>query len=310
MISIIITSFKEPNTIGRCIRALADIKYSGLKGEFEVIQVSPDKGTLDAGLKEAKRLKLGKRFIQITDPLKGKPYALNLAFKKSKGEILVLTDGDVYAKENALKYLLKPFENESVGGVTSRPMASDSKDTMMGYIGNLLADAADFRRRRTAKEHNGYFISSKRFFPMSGYLFAMRNVIKEIPVDLLSDDAYMSYMLRNMNLEIAYEPRAIVFVKYPDNLTDYYKQKVRSLGGYAQLKEYGVFKRDGQSRGFLTEVPHTFFALFYAKSLKQLYWSIVLHLVRLVTWYKILVKRVVKNEKIGKKGWERIESTK
>lgn len=61
MISIIITSWKEPKTIGKCIKCIADRKYSGLKDDFEIIQLSPDKETLDAGMHMAKELGLSKR---------------------------------------------------------------------------------------------------------------------------------------------------------------------------------------------------------------------------------------------------------
>ncbi len=48
MVSIIITSFKEPKTIEKCIKSVANSNYSGIKEPFEVIQVSPDKETLEA----------------------------------------------------------------------------------------------------------------------------------------------------------------------------------------------------------------------------------------------------------------------
>src|SRR5690554_3720495 len=106
MVSVLITSWKEPNTIAKAIRCIADSKYSGIPKDFQVIQVSPDKETLDAGLKEAKKLRLGNKFLQIKDPLKGKPFALNMAFKQVKGEICILTDGDVFFAKNAVKNLL------------------------------------------------------------------------------------------------------------------------------------------------------------------------------------------------------------
>jgi glycosyltransferase involved in cell wall biosynthesis len=56
MISVIIASFKEPKTIGRCISSIVNRKYSGIPTSFEIIQVSPDEETLNAGKKEAKKL--------------------------------------------------------------------------------------------------------------------------------------------------------------------------------------------------------------------------------------------------------------
>ena len=312
MISVIITSWKEPNTIGKCIKCIADRKYSGLKEEFEIIQLSPDKETLDAGMYMAKKLGLDKKeFIQIQDQRKGKPSALKLAFKKAKGEIWILTDGDTYFEKNAVKYLLEPFKNRKVGGVSGRAVAMNKKNSMFGYWGNLLSDAAHHRRIITMNKKEGnYYLSDKKFFPMSGYIMALRNFNFDIPPNVLSDDAYLSYSIRNIGKEIAYSPLAKCYVKYPTNLKDYYNQKVRSLGGFIQLKEFGVFQKDKQSRSFLIELKYASFVLKYATNFKEFMWSLTLFPVRLITWIKIFWERVILKKDMPKTGWERIQSTK
>jgi len=313
MISVIITSFKEPHTIGKCIQCIADKKYSGITKPFEIIQVSPDELTLKAGKKMANILKLSNsEYHRIIDPHKGKPYALKLALKKAKGDIVILTDGDTFFGENAVAELIKPFENEKIGGVSGRPISQDSRDNILGYWGHLLSESGDHRRKNTMQEvmNTKYYVSGDTFYPMSGYIMAMRNVDLNIPANVLSDDAYISYSLRNDGYEIGYAPRAVCYVKYPTNLKDYYKQKVRSLGGFKQLEKFGVFKKDKQSRSFLIELPYSFFVLKYAKNLKELIWSLLLFPVRLLTWIKIFWERDVLQKDMPSTGWERIESTK
>lgn len=313
MVSVIITSFKEPKTIRKCISSIADRKYSSIPNPFEIIQVSPDELTLKEGRKEANKLKLTKKqYIQVKDPRKGKPYALRMALEKAKGDIIILTDGDVYFEEGSVNELLKPFENENVGGVSGRPVSKDSKLNCFGYWGHLLSDSADHRRKNTMESIMGkeYYISSNTFFPMSGYIMAIKNMHIPIPSNVLSDDAYISYYIRNKNMDIAYAPKAISYVKYPTSIKDYYKQKVRSIGGFKQLKKMGIFKRDKQSRSFFIELRYTFFVLKYAKNLQEFYWSLLLFPVRLMTWIKILWERDILRKDMPKTGWERIESTK
>ena len=312
MISVIIASFKEPKTIGRCVSSIVNRKYSGIPTNFEVIQVSPDEETLNAGKKEAKKYRLGKKYIQLKDPRKGKPYALRMAFKKAKGDIFILTDGDTYFKKDAVKKLLEPFENEKVGGVSGRPVSQDKRDNMFGYWGHLLSDSADDKRSDSMEKVKGkdYYISRKTFFPMSGYIMAVRNINIKLPSNVLSDDAYMSYYIRNKHLEIAYAPKAMCCVKYPTNFKDYMKQKVRSLGGFTQLKHMAIFKKDKQSRSFWIELQYTGFVLRYAKSFKEFIWSLLLFPTRLITWIKIFWERSILRKDMPKSGWERIESTK
>lgn len=313
MVSVIITSWKEPKTIGKCIRCIGNKEYSGIDDNFEIIQLSPDKETLDAGLKEAKNLKLSqKQFRQIEDPHKGKPYALKMAIKAAKGDLLIFTDGDTYFEENAVKYILEPFKDKNIGGVSGRPISMDSKDNIFGYWGHLLSESGHHRRCNQMKkvESTNYFKSDRTFFPMSGYIMATRKINFDIPQNVLSDDAYISYELRNNGYEIAYVPKAICYVKYPTNLNDYYKQKVRSLGGFIQLEQFGVFKKDKQSRSILIELPYAFFVLAYPKNFKELLWSLLLFPVRLMTWIKIFWERKILRKDMSKSGWERIESTK
>jgi cellulose synthase/poly-beta-1,6-N-acetylglucosamine synthase-like glycosyltransferase len=312
MLSVIITSFKEPKTIGKCIECIGNSKYSGIPVPFEILQVSPDKETLEFGRIAAEKLGLNSNeFRQIVDPSKGKPFALKMALNEAKGDILILTDGDTYFDKNAVKELIKPFKDRKTGGVSGRPISADSKDTKMGYYGNLLADSAHHRRSTTMDlvENEDFYISKDQFFPMSGYIMAIRKTKFDIPQDVLSDDAYISYVLRNKGYEIGYTPKARCFVKYPTTLKDYYKQKVRSIGGFIQLEKYNIFKRDKQSRSFFIELGYFFFVFKYAKTFQEFIWSLFLFPIRLWTWIRIFWERRVLNKDF-KKTWTRIESTK
>ncbi len=301
MISIIITSYKEPKTIGKAIQSIANQKYSGITDNFEILQVSPDQKTLKEGKKTADGLNI-KNYIQIKDPCKGKPYALNMAFKKAKGEIIILTDGDVYFGKNAVKYLLKPFSNPKVGGVSGRPMAeSPPKNTHMGYIGHLLADAANHKRLNTLKKG--------KFFPMSGYIMAVRKINIKIPKYILSDDAYISYKILDQGYKIEYTPKAEAYIKYPDNLKDFFKQKVRSHGGYKQLENLDIMPKDNKSRTFTDELKYLCFPINYAANLKEILWSLSLYPIRLLTWLKIFwTQKFIKKD--YQDIWVRVDSTK
>lgn len=313
MISVIITSFKEPKTIGKCIKCIADRKYSGITSPFEIIQVSPDELTLKAGRKAANELKLSKHeYRHVIDPHKGKPTALKMALEKAQGDIIILTDGDTYFEKNAVAEIIKPFENDNIFGVSGRPISQDTKNNIWGYWGHLLSDAGDDRRRTTMElePNTSYYISKSSSFPMSGYIMAIRNMKFNLPHNVLSDDAYISYSIRNKGYDLAYAPKAVCYVKYPTNLNDYLKQKVRSLGGFKQLEKFKVFQKDKQSRSFGIELTYAFYVFRYAKNIKEFIWSLCLFPIRLITWIKIIWERVILKKDMSSTGWDRIESTK
>ena len=289
MISIAITAYKEPVTVKK---AITSILNQNLKN-FELIVCAPDKETLEAAKQTYKKVKL------IKDPGKGKPTALNLIFKKAKGNLIILTDGDVYVGDNSLNFLLEKFSNPKIGAVSGRPVPINKRNNFWGYISYLLTDMADRLRKKLAKEG--------KFFVCSGYLYAIRKgPVKEIPPNILSDDAYASKIIWDKGYKIAYAPEAKVFVKYPTNLKDWLKQKVRSTGGYEQLKK--IFGKKVM-RSFMQEAFGILEVLKYPRSLKEFIWTTFLIILRAYLWAKIFIDIKLRKKQF-REIWVRIESTK
>lgn len=313
MISILITAWKEEKTIGKCLETLLG-NYSD---DFEVLLAIPDKETRKAALDKAAELNIIDR-VTISDftndgKPKGKPAELNDLIDRANGEILLFGDGDTYFGTEVISKLVRHFKSKKVYAVTGRPISSDSKNTMMGYFGHLLTDAAHHKRMvdltNNAEGHGKTFVKKRSFFPVSGYLFAMRKTDIRSPEDCLVEDAYFSYEIYNQGGIIEYEPEAQVFVKFPKTLSDYFKQKKRSVGGFVQLWKYGVVKPETKTRSFWRELEYFWFPISYAKNLKELMWSFALYPIRFWLWLQIYWERKIK-EKDFEKTWVRIESTK
>ena len=273
MISCIITAHKEPGTIKKAIdkMALACIRAHA---EYEILVIAPDTETLT----EAESYS-GKNLRIIKDPGKGKPTALNIAFKEAKGDLLVLTDGDVYVNQYAIRELIdKTAERKEIGAVSGRPRSTDSKNNRYGFWSHLLTDMAD----ETRKKANGSFVCS-------GYLYALRpGIVESIPEDCLSDDAYISYNVIAKGYKIDYAPGAQVFVKYPDNFKDWMNQKKRSTGGYTQLKEEYNLEPIKEMRSFSQEAKGLLRVISYGSSIKELLWIKLLIGARIWMWLNIL----------------------
>ncbi len=314
-ISVILTAFKEQKTIAKAVSSICDPKYSGFDGSIELIQLSPDVETLEAGLLEAQKYP-NTNLVQIKDPANGKPNAINLGLKNVSGEIIILTDGDIYLAKNAIANLVKFLEtNIEYGAVTGRPVSADSKKEMMGYFGHLFADANHYRRMIDLKgispDKSRLFVKKHKFFPLSGYIMAIRRDAFDfrLPEDTLVDDAYISYMIYNKGYKLGYEPEAIAYIKYPKNLSDYFKQKKRSTGGYVQLWKYGIVKEETKSRSPWHEIEMFWYPFKYAASLKEYIWSTLLIPIRSILWIQIIFEQKILKRDF-EKIWVRIESTK
>ncbi len=305
MVSIIITTKKEPKTLSLAIQAILDQK---INQEFEILVIGPDRETQET----VKKFSENNEFIKyLKDCGRGKPTAINLAINQAKGDILILTDGDVKIGDSAVDLLLRRFNDQNIGAVTGQPISINSRDNLFGYWSCFLTQAAHQMRLK------------KKNFSCSGYLYGFRNLIKGIPENSLSEDGLITQIIKEKGLKIVYEPRAEVYVKYPNNLKDWLKQKVRSTGGYVQKFKIGKskYKTTTQKsknqigdtkklRNFLQEVSGGIQMFFiYPKSVKEFWWTILLYCARIYLWIKILWLIKIKKYEFDSI-WERIESTK
>lgn len=294
-LSILIVGYKEERTIGAAIEAFL---HQDLSAPYEMLLVAPDAPTLSVMQSYARK----HRHIRVLrDHGQGKPSALNLLFEQARGDILILSDGDVAVAPGAVAELLKPFIHSEIGAVCGRPVSVNSRSIMLGYFSHLLTDVGAHHTRLAYRK-------KKKFIVCSGYLFAMRNFNIRIPSDSLSDDAIISHMIAERGYTIAYAPNALVYVKFPTTLSDWFLQKRRSAGGYEQLKQY--FPGVKRMRSLKEEVLEGFYKPFlYPRCMREFFWTLLLYPLRLFLWLCIFYDIYFKKRSF-RQTWRRVLSTK
>jgi len=297
MISVIITTFREPLTIKKAIDSFIS---QNTKESYEILVVAPDKETEDI-VKSYKDIRI--RYLK--DPGKGKSNALNLAFKKAKGNILILSDGDVYVSNNSINEILNLFKNKYIGCVTGRPISITDRNSMVGFWSHFLTDIGAHEISRKRRFLNNQFLEC------SGYLFAFRSgIIDKIPTDV-AEDTIIPYYFYKKGYKIGYAEKAIVYVKYPTNLKEFIKQRVRTAKAHETLKKYAPdlprvksFKNE-----FLGGLKNLKLIFSYPRNLEEFFWLLLLFPTRLYIWLKVHFQHSIKKEKY-KDAWERIDLTK
>jgi len=289
--TILISSFHEPGLEKAILAAL----NQNTKINYEVVVLSPDK--------EAERLvkkykKKRKNIRYIKDPGRGKSFALNLSFKKLKGDILVFTDGDVYLDLNALSRILSLFRDSNVGCVTGRVAPTNDKRTLTGYWAHLLAEMANYLRKKLSDEN--------KFLECTGYLFAFRKgLISKVPTDV-AEDSFIPYVFYRKGYRVKYVPGAVVYVKNPTTIRDFIKQRVRTAKAHSFLTKY--FKNFPKVKSFKNEVKESLRVLKYPSNFKEFLYTLCLFFVRLYIWIRVLYEdKIIK--KFYTDGWEKIKTT-
>ena len=289
--SFIITAYKEEKTIGKAIESILANNIL----DSELIVIAPDKPTLDKAKEFSKK---NKSIRTLTDPGKGKPNALNIAVKEAKGEILILTDGDVYVDKDSLKRLLAPFSDIKIGAVSGHPVSLNKKDNLLGYWSYVLTEVADLRRRKAISE-------DKRLF-CSGYLFAIRKrLFPHLDEEILSEDGLISHHVYQKGLKIGYSDKSFVYIKYPTTFSDWITQKRRSAGGYNQIKKL----TNTEIRSFKKESLGAFSLFRYVTKTKEFFWILLLFVARVYLWM-LIYRDINIRKKSHQEIWKRVETTK
>ncbi len=291
MISIIITSFKEPQTIGKAIQSILNEKLA----DYELLVTAPDDETLSV----ARSYKNKGNLVTIKDDGEGKPAALSKALKRAKGKIIILTDGDVFIKSGSLRPLLAHFTNPIVGAVTGRVRSTNSRDNLLGYWAYILTEI--FHQSRI------YDVRTRKNVLCSGYLYAIRNnLVTNIPKNILADDAFISYTLISKGYQTVYEPRAEVHVRYPTTLADWIRQKKRTAGRLYQLeKSFHLSK----TQSFFDELRASTHALTLLRNPLDVFRFLFLGLMKGYIWSRVFLDVRLWNRSY-KKVWQRVNTTK
>lgn len=293
MLSILITAFREAATIGQAVEPF----LPQLPTDAEVLVICPDPGTTTVVDDYAARYPVVRH---VADPQRGKPAALNVGLNAARGDIVVLSDGDVVVAEDALAPLLAPFEDPQVGAVSGHPVSVSPHDTLLGYWSHLLTEG--IHQMRLSRDRAGQFLVC------SGYLFAFRRaLIEHLPEDALAEDAVISHHIARQGYRIRYADRARVFVRYPTTYRDWLRQKVRSAGGYAQ--DY-VRRSPVRMRSAWLEILNgTRLALRYPCNPREFLWTLLLFAGRLHLWLLVFINVRLLRRSLTTL-WRRVETTK
>jgi biofilm PGA synthesis N-glycosyltransferase PgaC len=294
MVTIIITANREERTLGRALEAfLAQELGSG----WELLVVCPDEPTAAVAAQYAVQ---NPHVRVLRDRGRGKPAALNLALSAAQGEIVVLSDGDVYVGPGSVRALLTALMGPRVGIVSGRPVSISPRETMLGYWSHLLVDAGA-HQQRLRRARDGEFLEC------SGYLYAFRrSLVQPIPEDSLAEDGLISHRVWEQGYLTAYAPEALVYVKYPASYRDWITQKIRSMGGYAQ--QYVSSSRG--MRSFRGEALNgVWAAIRYARGVQELWWTLLLFLARVYVWLRVWWDVKCRKRPFSAL-WQRVNSTK
>ena len=301
-VTLIITAHNEGKIIRQKIENSLSLDYP--KEKLEII-VASDGSTDDTDEIVAEYENWGVKLEPLVER-RGKTAAQNGAVSKSSGEVIVFSDANAMYARDAIKKLVRNFDDKRVGCVCGELKYTNSSESVAGKGENLYWKYEKFLKR---KENQ---ISS--LLGVTGSIYAVRRALY-VPLEeyIISDFVGPLKIVRNRHKAV-YEPEAISFEKASADMKTEFERKTRivtrSIRGLFNEREllnpfkYGIFSIQLISHKLLRwTVPLFLIGLFISNLFlwdngnvyrSLLIFQIVFYLSALVAWVFELIGSQIK----------------
>lgn len=227
-VSFIIAAYNEAAVIEDKIKNTLGLTYPEEKFEIIVASHGSDDETADIARSFENR-----GIISLhSDKREGKTAALNYAVAAASGEILVFSDANNMFSDDAIKYLVRHYSDDTIGGVCGlKSIISDA--------GRQSSDGDGLYWKYESAIKNAES-QCKTITNADGEIFSLRRELYT-PMDksIINDDQEITFNLVNKGYRIVYEMKATSSELASIDLIDDYFVKVRMVAGsYQTLHRY------------------------------------------------------------------------
>ena len=234
-VSLVVAAYNEEKVIDAKLKNCFELDYP--EDKLEVIIVSDGSTDRTPQIVENYR---GRGVIGLFDaPRKGKTAALNRGVARAKGEIVLFSDANSIYEPQAVKLLVRNFQDPSVGGVCGRKRIIGNRKRESSRGDSLFWDFESWIKIQQSR------IGS--ITTGDGEIFAVRRTLyQEIPPEVINDDTAITLNILQKGYRVIYEPEAVSNEEASLVLEDDFKVKARMVaGGYQTLALYSdvIFSR-------------------------------------------------------------------
>lgn len=225
LVSVIVPAYNEEKLIVKTIDSLLKSDYKNL----EIIVV--DDGSSDQTSQCVAAKFAGETRVRlIIRDNGGKSEALNLGFKRSRGEIIIGLDADTVFETNTISVLVDHFADKKVGAVAGNAKVGNRLNIVTKWQALEYVTAQNLERRVLS------WINAITVVP--GAVGAWRREAVEaangFSSNTLAEDQDLTLKVRMLGYKIVYAEKAVAWTEAPDTLKNLSKQRFRWAYGTLQ----------------------------------------------------------------------------
>ncbi|MEO6579431.1 MAG: glycosyltransferase [Candidatus Limnocylindria bacterium] len=216
-VTIVVAARNERAAIGAKIANCRALDYPAESLEVVIASDGSEDGT-----DEIVRAQGGNGLLLLSLPRVGKAAALDAAVAASSGEVLVFSDANSMYATDALRELVRPFADPSIGGV-----AGNQRYRPDGVAaGAAEGERAYWNFDRTLKEAESQAGST---ISATGAIYAIRRTLfRGVPVGVTDDFAVSTGVIAQGH-RLVFAPRAIAWESVAESGWDEWDRKVRVI---------------------------------------------------------------------------------
>lgn len=213
-VTLLISAFNEADCIAEKLDNSLELDYPKELLEIVVISDASDDGTDEIVSGYADR---GARLLRMEDR-GGKTLGLNAGVEEASGEVIVFSDANAMYREDAIRALVRPFSDGSIGAVIGE-QAYHASENDAGKSESLY-----WRYETAIKElesRNGSVVGG------DGAIYAVRkDLYRPMRADALSDFINPLQVVRS-GYRVVYNRRALAYESTAESFEKEYRRKVR-----------------------------------------------------------------------------------
>ncbi|WP_257656779.1 glycosyltransferase family 2 protein [Parapedobacter lycopersici] len=221
-VTLLVAAYNEADIIGAKIENTLDLDYPEERLQLIFITDGSDDDTpaIVGGYSSITLLHQPER--------RGKMAAIKRAMTHVQGEITIFTDGNTFLNPEAVKQLVKHYQNPKVGAVAGEKRIKVDRTADASAAG----EGFYWKYESKLKKLDYAFYSN---VGAAGELFSIRTALyPPVETDTIIDDHMIAMRIAEKGFIIAYEPAAYAMETASENTSEELKRKIRIAAGGLQ----------------------------------------------------------------------------
>jgi cellulose synthase/poly-beta-1,6-N-acetylglucosamine synthase-like glycosyltransferase len=223
-VSVLIPAYNEGKVIEKTLRSVLGSEYPG---EIEVIVV--DDGSTDDTFARASAVG-DARVRVVRQANSGKARALECGVREARNDLLVFMDGDTQFAPTAIRHLVVPFQDASVGAVSGHARVGNPRGILTKC--QDLEYVCGFNLDRQA------YAAWNCITVVPGAISAMRREAIQaaggFSTDTLAEDTDLTLAIHRAGFRVDYQKEAVAFTEAPETFRGLGRQRFRWAYGTLQ----------------------------------------------------------------------------